>query len=71
MLLWLFHKELNVLNEVQGTRSFLWNNEYLGEGRGSEKEELKILTEKFFEKHKISSAFGRLQSSSVVFIRPH
>lgn len=68
MLLWLFHEELNVLNKVQGTRSFLLNQEYF---LGSAKEQLKSLTGKYFEKYKISSAFGRLQNSSVVFIRPH
>lgn len=68
MLLWLFHEELNVLNKVQGTRSFLLNQEYF---LASEKEQLKSLTGKYFEKYKISSAFGRLKNSSVVFIRPH
>lgn len=68
MLLWLFHEELNVLNKVQGNRSFLLKQEYF---LASAKEQLNSLTGKYFEKYRISSAFGRLQNSSVVFIRPH
>lgn len=68
MLLWLFREELNVLNKVQGNRSFLLKQEYF---LASAKEQLNSLTGKYFEKYRISSAFGRLQNSSVVFIRPH
>lgn len=57
MPLWLVPEELNVLNKVQSTRSFLLNPEYF---LGSAKERLKNLMGKCCEKSRISSAFGRL-----------